>query len=279
MARKKGALSNAEREFIAKNAGILEPAAMARAIDRTEELVLRQLRTIGTAVEAARDEGGASSMAWRHLAFEFDGDEVAYFKERWAALNDQFKGDLLLASEEGTLFKAVKLEILMHRNLVQQKRAEEQLKALEQRRVELFTPDRQFDRDEATFLGETLKAAVAAKQDLTTEYTRLDHSHQDILKGLKATREQRISRVESGKRTFIDVIRALCDREAADRADRQIDQMRKATDKELRRLAAPHAYADGLVDRPILNCDTVVLPVVSDDHDGVSAASNPEPEP
>lgn len=272
MARK-GPLTAAEKEFIGRNAGIVDPADIALRLDRSDEVVLKFLRSVGASKKAIGEAEASlrSSMAWRHLAFEFNGDEVAYFEERYTALKEQFKDDVL-ASEEASLFKAVKLEILMHRNLVQQKRAEAEIDRLETDKAGALSAPGKFDTERFAFMDAALQGAYASKQAKTSEYAKLDNTHQDILKSLKSTREQRISKVESSKRTFLDIIRMLSEQDAADRADRQIDQMRKATDKELRRLGGVHVYADGTPDRPILNAETVLL----DDGGRPPAASLPE---
>lgn len=268
---KKGPLSNAEKAYIKQNAAFLSPQAMSVVLDKPVRAVLTFMNTAG---QAPIDESPVrseirhellESMAWRNLKDEFDEDELRFFQERYVALKEQFRDDVM-ASEEGQLFKVIKSEILMHRNLVQQKRAQVEIDRLEELRTSFLAIHLGGDGvlaevDQATLLNTDtlLETAYASKQSRTNEYEKLDRGHSEIMKSLKATREQRIAKIEGTKRTVGDILRMLAEQEARDRADRQIDQMRKATTKELKRLGAVHTFADNVLDRPILSADTVEM--------------------
>jgi len=91
----------------------------------------------------------------------------------------------------------------------------------------------------------------------TNEYTKLLNEQQKISKDLKATREQRIKRIEDGKSSWTGLIRMLEDEEIREKEGREMEILALATDKIKDKLYDYHNYADNTVDRPFLTPDTV----------------------
>ena len=92
----------------------------------------------------------------------------------------------------------------------------------------------------------------------TNEYTKLLNEQQKISKDLKATREQRIKRIEDGKSSWVGLIRMLEDEETREREGREMEIINMATKKSLDKLSEYHTYQDNTLDRPFLTPDTVV---------------------
>lgn len=282
----RGPLSQSEKDFIEANAETMDPQTIADKIRRTKDVVLKRLTALKAphldrtpAGVRARDNDEQAiarqelrqSVAWSLLSSEFTVEELRLFEERYVALKSQFKEDVL-ASEESQLFKAIKAEIMMHRNLVQQKQAQEDIQTWERKRSawevthEGHNPSEE-EQQKYLNIEQFLRGSYAAKQSLTNEYIKLDQSHQDCLKSLKSTREQRISRVESSKLSFLDLIRQITDSENAAAEGRMMELAKKSTEKERLRLGAEHRYGDDTIDRPLLNADTVGIET-DDDEDG-----------
>jgi len=79
-----------------------------------------------------------------------------------------------------------------------------------------------------------------------------------MLKDLKATREQRIKRLEDSKQTFIGWVRNLMSNpEARRQMGNDMEKMRLAMEVEKERLSEYHQYEDGKIDQPFLTPDTV----------------------
>ena len=79
-----------------------------------------------------------------------------------------------------------------------------------------------------------------------------------MLKDLKATREQRIKRLEDSKQTFIGWVRNLMSNPDVRRQiGTDMEKMRLAMDAEKNRLSEYHKYEDGNLDQPFLTPDTV----------------------
>lgn len=87
----------------------------------------------------------------------------------------------------------------------------------------------------------------------TNEYTKLLNEQQKISKDLKATREQRIKRIEDGKSSWVGLIRMLEDEEIRERTGREMEILNIATKKYKDKLYKYHNYADNRADLPFLN--------------------------
>ena len=79
-----------------------------------------------------------------------------------------------------------------------------------------------------------------------------------LRKDLKATREQRIKRIEDGKSSWIGLIRMLEDEEIREKEGREMEIMAMAVDKNRKLISEYHNYADDTVDSPLLTPETVL---------------------
>ena len=110
------------------------------------------------------------------------------------------------------------------------------------------------DRDSAklTNLETQLSFARNSIANYTNEYTKLLGEQQKISKDLKATREQRIKRIEDGKSSWVGLIRMLEDEELREKQGREMEILKLATTKAQDNLKTLHTYADQSVDQPFL---------------------------
>ena len=92
----------------------------------------------------------------------------------------------------------------------------------------------------------------------TNEFTKLLSEQQKIGKDLKATREQRIKRIEDGKSSWAGLIRMLEDETIREKQGREMEILALATDKFLDAMSEYHEYQDGEVDKPFLTPETVL---------------------
>jgi hypothetical protein len=91
----------------------------------------------------------------------------------------------------------------------------------------------------------------------TNEYTKLLNEQQKISKDLKATREQRIKRIEDGKSSWVGLIRMLEDEEIREKEGREMEILSMATEKYRTKLEDLHQYADKTLDRPFLTPESI----------------------
>lgn len=79
------------------------------------------------------------------------------------------------------------------------------------------------------------------------------------MRELKATRDQRISRIDAAGGSLLDIFKALQHEDAQARTGRTMNLMSMAMDKEKNRLSELHKYADGGLDQPLLTPENVIV--------------------
>ena len=191
---------------------------------------------------------------WLEIKKQFDIEtgELQYFEDTWLGLIKQFREDVLPA-EELQIKQFITIDILINRSMKDRKRhiAEtEKVQKLVDQEYSKPEPDR--DIPKLANLETQLSFARNSIANYTNEYTKLLNEQQKISKDLKATREQRIKRIEDGKSSWLGLIRMLEDEETRDREGREMEILAMATDKAKLQLEQYHTYQDGVVDQPIL---------------------------
>jgi hypothetical protein len=204
-----------------------------------------------------------TSAAWKQIKEEFSEEELDYFIETYALLMDQFKEDIRPA-EEKQICQIIKLDILMHRNLAGRKKIQEAISL--QERIITSIVDRAggdmsavTDSDKALIV-ETNKAIGqlrGSEQTRTADYTTLHREYDSLMEQLKATRNQRLEKIDDNKTTFPDFVKQLLNKEKQEIESRQAELFKMAVNKEKKRLSSPHQYMDGEWDLPVLNHDTL----------------------
>lgn len=276
MERKRGKLSGAERDFIVKNAGKLTDEKIAERLNRTQETVREYIRKNVKPANAAGafspDEAESitikqelkNSEKWKRLTQELTADEITFFEEEYVKLMTQFKGDVL-ATEEGQVFDAIKLEILKSRNMIERRKARDDITRLEKMQEDFLKrfsgPSDMSDEEKSLALNmeSQIQAARSAEASRTNDYVKLQERLDALMRTMKATRDQRIKQIEQSKISFLGIIKALQDRDIQAAEGRQMELMKVATDKEYDRLGRPTQYDDNTQDSPILSSDTVDL--------------------
>jgi hypothetical protein len=213
-----------------------------------------------------------ASRAWRQLQEELNPEEIGYFEEQYVALCRQFKDDVW-ATENTQIMLAIKYEILMSRNLEAKQEAAADLRRLIEIRDGFIeglggNPAALSEKQQSFLLNlETqITGAKAQDQARSKEFNDLETRHQALLKDLKATRDQRFSKVEAAKDSFLNLLKRLELEEEREAEGRQMNLMRKATQREHERLGGVIKYDDGNEDQPVLSADTVEM------LDGLAAA-------
>jgi hypothetical protein len=249
---------------------IPEKAATAPKLEVAPSLPLEKIDIL---------RGLRSSLVWKKMQEELEQDELKYFEEEYVKLVEQFKEDVV-ATEDNQIRKAITFDILMRRNMAARKKLLSDISRMEAwqeraardykaRRETLSDTERQSQEEFLLNLETQLAALRSAEQSKTKEFSDLDTRHQKLMEALKATRDQRFSRVESSKVSFLAVLKDLMKEDRLKQEGKISDLMNKATEQEFERLAKPHVYEDGIADQPILSAETVGKgPTEEDEEDG-----------
>jgi len=265
--KKRGKLSIDEERYIRENISELSIEQIAESINRTVKPVERYVieNNLGTTTLTEQQNNRTlitklhSKTFWNEIVRQFDEEsgELEYFENTWIGLVKQFREDVLPA-EELQIKQFITIDILINRSMKERKRHIQETERL-QREVEQeyrLTEDAR-DIQKLANLETQLSFARNSIANYTNEYTKLLNEQQKISKDLKATREQRIKRIEDGKSSWVGLIRMLEDEEIRAKEGREMEIMNMATQKTKKGLRELYEYADENVDYPLLNSDTM----------------------
>jgi len=265
--RKRGQLGLDEEKFIRDNVGILSIEDIAEQLNRTVKPVERYISESKIGIKTLDEQENDKTLRqklhsktfWPEITRQFDKEtgELDYFEDTWIGLVKQFREDVLPA-EELQIKQFITIDILINRSMKERKRHIADTEKLQ------FEVDREYQLDEdqrdgpkLANLETQLSFARNSIANYTNEYTKLLNEQQKISKDLKATREQRIKRIEDGKSSWIGLIRMLEDEEIREKQGREMEIMAMAVEKNKQILSEYHQYADDGVDMPLLTPETV----------------------
>jgi hypothetical protein len=266
MPKKRGQLSLDEEKFIRDSIGFMSVDNIASQLNRNIDPVNRYIEENNLYALEEKSENDIlirklhSKTFWNEILRQFDSEsgELEYFENTWIGLIKQFREDVLPA-EELQIKQFITIDILVNRSMKERKRhiAEtEKLQKLVDK--EYDKPEDQRDIPRLANLETQLSFARNSIASYTNEYTKLLGEQQKIGKDLKATREQRIKRIEDGKSSWVGLIRMLEDEEVREKEGREMEILSMATDKYKKQLYDYHEYQDGKVDKPFLNHESVL---------------------
>lgn len=261
MAKKRGQLSLDEEKFIRDSIDSLSIEEIANSLNRTVEPIKRyideeQLYSLNDKSENEILKHKLHSKTfWNEIVRQFDENsgELEYFENTWIGLIKQFREDVLPA-EELQIKQFITIDILINRSMKERKRHISETEKL-QRLV-----DKEYEKEESARdipklanLETQLSFARNSIASYTNEYTKLLNEQQKISKDLKATREQRIKRIEDGKSSWVGLIRMLEDEQIREKEGKEMVILSLATEKAKQKLYEYHNFNDNNVDSPILN--------------------------
>lgn len=188
---------------------------------------------------------------WPTLLEKFTAPELDAFVSKWEDISKQFDNDIL-PTEEMQIIDIITMDILSDRCLIDQKKAME-----DANNIELQLEDEE-DVEVMRQLQNQLIGYRQAIGALAKEYRDLINQKNKELEKVKGTRKDRIQRIDAKKESYISWLEELIrNPEVRKEKGRLMEKMRLSILDEEVRLAAYHKYADGKVDQPLLNSDTV----------------------
>lgn len=264
---KTGRLTIEERDYIKMNFRRLSYTEMATKLDRRMEPIKKYVeRTLGQNLVGVDEKASKAEFDikrrpyWKDLEKQFSKDELEMLVFHWKRAMSQFKDDIF-STEEIQILDAIKLEILQNRLLIQQ---QESMIAIEgfQAVLKLEKEKPTIDQDPVMLvtLQEQVASLLAAQESIGRNYQSLQQEKNKLFRESKATREQRIKRLEESSTSFVGWLTEVLNNPMLRRElGLRMEKMRLATLKERDRLSDFHQYGDGSLDRPLLSCDTVNL--------------------
>ncbi|NBX73235.1 MAG: hypothetical protein EBQ89_02935 [Alphaproteobacteria bacterium] len=259
--KKRGQLSLDEEAYIRENVNLLSIDAIASNLNRHEGPIKRYINENNllidpedkAAYETLKDKLHSKTF-WVEITRQFDEDsgELQYFEDTWVGLIKQFREDVLPA-EELQIKQFITIDILINRSMKERKRhisETEKLQKLVDKEYEKSEDQR--DIPKLANLETQLSFARNSIANYTNEYTKLLNEQQKISKDLKATREQRIKRIEDGKSSWVGLIRMLEDEIVREKEGKEMEILGMAATGAKERMQQYHTYQDDTVDVPLL---------------------------
>jgi len=264
---KRGKLSDGEVQFIEENCGTKTVKEIAKYLDRTPETIKKHIENMSLSYVGMSDKERTETdlrkklrnrVYWKEVEKQLTENELIYFESIWIDLVQQFREDIL-PTEELQIKQLITTEILINRSMVERKRCMQEIERLDDFIQEEYArPLGERNSDRIMNLETQLSMARSSQTSYTNEYTKLSNESKALSKDLKATRDQRLKRVEDGKTSWIGLIRMLEDESIREREGRDLELMRVASDKSTEQLSEYHTYEDKIVDMPMLTPDTIL---------------------
>ena len=272
---KRGAISDKERKFLKENQSALSPAEIAKVLDRTEDTVKKWFVTElkispdkdevsdQDVIETNVERDFLASPEWEALKYEFTEDELKLFRHRYKKLIGQLK-EGMTATEETQVMLVIKYEILMKRNLIETKSSVEDIGRLQDMLDNMYDKNPDVDlmdqstKNLLTNMENQLLTAKTARQAKSTEYIKLTEKHTGLFRELKATRDQRLTRIDAAAGNLLDTFKSLQREDVQDREGRHMELVALAVQQEKKRLGQLHTYVDGGLDQPLLTPENVI---------------------
>ena len=266
MNKKRGQLSNDEMEFIRDNVGSMTIEDIDTSLNRSTKPIEKYI--VQNKLSFDKEENKTDETLrlklhaktfWPEIERQFDYNtgELSYFENTWVGLVKQFREDVLPA-EELQIKQFITIDILINRSMKERKRHIAETERLQQKVDEEYNkPEDQRDIPKLTSLETQLSYARNSIASYTNEFTKLLSEQQKIGKDLKATREQRIKRIEDGKSSWVGLIRMLEDELIREKEGKEMEIIALATEKAKQILYENYQYSDGKVDQPILTPESL----------------------
>lgn len=258
---KKGRISNQEKEFIEQNIGVLTTDQIADKLKRDPDSVANFIKKNFKVGLSDLEEASFKLQDrpyWLELEAQFTTRELKMFDYYFTRIVTQFKDDVA-PTEEMQIVDLVKFELLMNRCLTSNKSSLNQIDRLQHLLDEelLLDPDQQ-ESDKVFNYERQITALKSSMDSLNRDYRDLQDKKNKMLKDMKATREQRIKRLDDKNQTFKGLMTYLISNpDILSQYGKDAEKRRLAMEKEKERLSQYHTYEDGMVDQPFLNAETV----------------------
>jgi len=256
--KKNGPLSEEEKVYIRSNMLNMSINQIGEELGRSPETISKYLGQMDMSDDKANILNLKKREDWSIIKKQFNEEEVAIFEWHWNEIIKQF-ADEIYHTEGMQLINALKHEILGNRALSAQMKLKKDIEAADKRLDDERSKD-PMDFNKIDNLERLLSSLSQAIELNAKEYRECNKKLEDALKGLRALREQRLTRVEDGRKNFpVWMARLINDKTLQKELGVAAEKMRIAAEQEKLRFGKPYKYQDGMIDRPFLSMDTLQI--------------------
>lgn len=267
--KKKGQLSKEEEDYIVAYSREKSVKEIGAELERPLETIRRyiKLNQLPTTLEDRQKDVFTrtdlrdllkNKAFYPQIRKQLTNDELVYFEELWIDALQQFDLDIR-PTEELQLKRLLLLDIQADRiNIAKRQHTEDLVKKQVLLNVELEKPSADRDRDIIAVLQSEIAAIRSAIQHFGREAASLVAESKHIQKDLKATRDQRTDTIDDSKMNFVSWLKLVQETKYRRIIDREMNILKLSTAKAKEKLGDYIEYADGKVDRQLLNEETVL---------------------
>lgn len=249
----KGRFTNEEVQLIEDSINSKSYTEIAALINRDPYSVKKYIESkgyktnLGPGKKIQVDHEITKKDFWPLLEKQLNPAELEVFVYHWDKICKQFGGDIL-PTEEIQVIDLIKTEIMVNRVLVNQKENDDMIKRLTAQLED------ETDKDEVSNLEKQLLQCSTGTGHLTKQFLDLQTQKNKLLTDLRATRSERIKKIDASKESFIHWITELAtDDILRNKIGLYIEKFRLAMEEEERRLMKYHKFEDGKIDQCIFN--------------------------
>jgi len=266
---KMGKPSIKEIEFIRAQTGQMSDEDIAAELNRPISTVLKIKTTHGIdCVQEEFDDKEKMKVLrtkpfFKRLKRQLTQEELYTFQDKWVRYTGQFNNEIP-PTEESIIVDLIRTEIMIDRLLEEQgdsRKMRESLTKLREEAEEELLDNKAVDREKTKDLIKDLAQQIQVIENSSVSRNKEVATQQgiqkDLRQALKATREQRVKRLEESKTNFLSLLKEAMTPEWQSREGDYLGLFNLSAKKLARKLSEIHVYSDGVVDCPFLNADTV----------------------
>lgn len=258
MATKRGPLSTDDKRLIQSTYSHLTPQEIAEKLNRPVSTIVAYIeselgqRSAEGVILVADTRDIENRPYWPELCTQFTPSELRQFAFHWKEIRNQFNDDIFY-TEELQIVELCRLELLSNRVLREQRAILDEAALIESEIGDLDPKS-----DEVRRGRERLTNLRIAQNSYLAEYRAIYDKKTKTLQQLKATRLDRIKRIEEKNQTFTGWMTSiLTDDGLRNQLATYAEKHRIATKKEWARLSEYHLYGDSRNDQPFLTPENV----------------------
>lgn len=271
--RKHGKISDEERKFIFNNAETKDDRWIAEQLHRTVEFVEKYRRQMSAKAETAPliqavaeedDKFKAlvrSREDWQEIQKQYTDNELKLFEFYWCRTCKQLPD--MTHTEEMQAIKLIHFEMAMNRTLQAKKKIVVEMELVDEmiakEMQKAVSTGKSPPAEKMATLEERRALLVADEQARTKEFNDTMERYNKLMSHLKVTRDQRFAKVENSKFSFADWIRTHNEEKLRKKEAQEAELSRIAAERVFQKFGKLHQFADGEMDRPILNAETVLI--------------------
>lgn len=197
-----------------------------------------------------------TSPEWRELCYQLSAEEQDYFLYNWRELVAQFKNDIT-HSEKFQIIEMIRTEILINRAMRKLQFVNNELTKL-QSTLDAAQNEEVPDLDVMQNTARSIAEMISGVGQISKEHDVLSKRKDQIMKDMKATRDQRIQRIEQSKETLTAFLASLASAPEV-RRDLGIQMEKNRIAKEVAYITMTDyfKYANGELEQPILSHSTI----------------------